>query len=73
MVHMDLTVDIVMKLMCQIHSGAGPGATVSVILYNWRLHFGKDSSDLWKIFAGFMECLANNRPPWAVYWYLMTG
>ena len=45
----------------------------SVSLQHWLLRFGSASADLRLIVGDFVEWLGNGRPPWAVYWALMSG
>ena len=64
----------VVELVAQKLSGsAGPGGTDSDSLQGCLLKFREHSKTLCIRVESFMDCLANQKPPWSAYGEFMSG
>ena len=70
---MDITEDVVNLVAQKPSDNSGPGGTDSEDLQRWILKFREDIKKLRIHVEMFVEWIANNNPPWQVYFAFMSA
>ena len=72
MMPVDCGQDIVMVMAGKLSGGAGPSSVDGLALGKWLLDYGRASQALREEMAEWVNLLANESPPWAMYRAIMA-